>query len=136
MPSTVIKTPLTFYCRGCWYKKGKRSKKFKGYKSGSKECDTLKYVSYGLRKHLGYNIQCYNLYKSEGLIKRKIYKFSTSVNVQPTLPSVQHSPSDVGMTMTENGPSVPPSHLSHQTVTTSQSTTGLHSVLNRQTDCT
>eukprot|EP00536_Pseudo-nitzschia_multiseries_P017115 jgi/Psemu1/49404/gm1.49404_g len=127
----VIKTPLLFYCRGCWDKKGQKSKSFKGYKSGSKECNTLKYVSYGLRKHLNYNIQCYNLYKSDGLIKQKIYNFSTSVKVQPTLPSVQHSPSDFGMTMTQNGPSVPPSHLSHHTVT-SQSATGLHSVLNRQ----
>eukprot|EP00536_Pseudo-nitzschia_multiseries_P001905 jgi/Psemu1/4425/gm1.4425_g len=50
------------------------------------------------------------------LIKRKIYNFSTSVKVQPTLPSVQHSPSDFGMTMTQNGPSVPPSHLSHNTL--------------------
>eukprot|EP00536_Pseudo-nitzschia_multiseries_P004629 jgi/Psemu1/10407/gm1.10407_g len=128
----VIKTPLLFYCCGCWDKKGKKSKKFKEYKSGSKECNILKYVSYGLRKHLNYNIQCYNLYKSEGLIKQKISNFSTSVKVQPTLPSVQHSPSDFGMTMTQNGPSVPPSHLSHDTVT-SQSAKGLHSgVLNQQ----
>lgn len=48
-----------------------------------------------------------------------------------TLSSVQHSPSDFGMTMTANGFSVPPSPLSHHTVT-SQSATGLHSVPNQQ----
>eukprot|EP00536_Pseudo-nitzschia_multiseries_P006346 jgi/Psemu1/15033/gm1.15033_g len=104
---TVIKAPLTFYCRGGW-EKGNKSKLL-GYKSTTNKEGTLKY----------------------GLSKGKIYKLSTSVKVQPTLPSVQHSLSDVGMTMTANNSFVPPSHLSHHTVT-SQSARGLHSVLNRQ----
>eukprot|EP00536_Pseudo-nitzschia_multiseries_P008767 jgi/Psemu1/21377/gm1.21377_g len=126
----VIKTSLLFYCRGCWDKKGKESKEFLGYKSISN--GNLKYVSTGLRKHLWHRDTCRDFYHDQGLIKRKIYNFSTSIKVQPTLPSVQHSLSDFGMTMTQNGPSVPPSHLSQHHTVTSQSATGLHSVLNRQ----
>eukprot|EP00536_Pseudo-nitzschia_multiseries_P010269 jgi/Psemu1/25463/gm1.25463_g len=109
---TAIKTPLTFNCRGCLEK---QKFKFLGYKSISN--GNLKYMSTGLRKHLWHGGMCRVIYHSQGLIKGKIYKLSTSVKVQPTLPSVQHSQH--------------PSHLSHHTIT-SQSATGLHSVLNQQ----
>eukprot|EP00536_Pseudo-nitzschia_multiseries_P006128 jgi/Psemu1/14525/gm1.14525_g len=91
-PSSSTVTSLTFY--------------EVGYKSISN--GNLKYISTGLRKHLWHRAgMCRTIYHSQGLIKGKIYKFFTSVKVQPTLPSVQHSLSDFGMTMTQNGPSVP-----------------------------
>eukprot|EP00536_Pseudo-nitzschia_multiseries_P003807 jgi/Psemu1/8572/gm1.8572_g len=75
---------------------------FLGYKSTWNKEGTLKYVSCGLRKRLWHKDHCFDIYKN------------------------------FGMTMTANGPFVPPSrHLSHHTVT-SQSATGFHSVLNRQ----
>eukprot|EP00536_Pseudo-nitzschia_multiseries_P015897 jgi/Psemu1/44200/gm1.44200_g len=101
----------------------KKTSQFLGYKSTANKQGTLKYVSVGLRRHLYCLDECRHFYHSQGLIKRKIYNLSTSIKVQPTLPSVQHSPSDFGMTMTQNGPSVPPSHLSQHHTVTSQSAT-------------
>ena len=126
----AIRTPIVFYCRGCWGLEGKKSK-FKGYKSQSTTHVDVKYIAAGLKRHISHNSECYSVYKSQNLIKGRDINFSTSIREQTSIPPIHHSPTDFGLTMVTNGPSLP-SHFTNPNHGPRPSANNLHSVLNRQ----
>ena len=133
MPNTTSKqSPVTLYCRSC-----PRSTKSKAYKGTlyHNSYPSPKITSRSLTLHIRYSSKhgCLDHYRNNGLVEGDKYDYSTSLLVGPTQSTICHTTSQLGLTLTGNGPV--PNLPSQSPLTTSYHvplTSRMHLTLNQQ----